>query len=337
MLEDSTMRLSAVGLIVTLALGFLMTPPEAKARQAAKIPRIGGGVPAEPSLNDPNIAAFRRALHDLGYVEGQTIAIEWRLGHGKVERFSELIAELVGLKVDVMVVGSGIAALAAKNATTTIPIIGLVGDAVSSGLVASLARPGGNVTGFSFASGEGISGKRVELLKEAIPEVSRMAVLRDPTISPLMSPIALKDMQVAAQALGLTLQPFEVRDPNQFDSAFAAMTTEHAQALITDDSAFFIAYHRRIVDLAATHRLPAIYTSRRFVEAGGLMSYGVSIADLWRRAATYVDKILKGAKPADLPVQLPMKFELVINLKTAQELGLTIPPTLLFQADEVIR
>jgi len=325
---------SAVGCIVTLTLSLLAAPLAAEARRAGNIPRIGVLVPAEPSIDDPIIVAFRRALHDLGYVEGQTIAIEWRLAHGRAERFPALIAELIGLKVDVLVIGSTAATVAAKQATQTIPIVFLgVADPVGRGLVASVARPGGNLTGAAFAYGEGFSRKWVELLKEAVPSITRVAVLADPA-GP--STLHVHEMQSAAQALGLTLQVLEVRDPRQFDNVFAAMTTEGAHALIVDASPFFHTHRRRIVDLAAQHRLPAIYWERVFVEAGGLMSYGARLADFWRRAAVYVDKLLKGATPADLPVEWPMRFELVINLKTAQALGLTIAPVVLIRADEVL-
>jgi putative tryptophan/tyrosine transport system substrate-binding protein len=311
-----------LGLLVTLAFSLLMAPLAADAQPAAKVRRIGVLVAAEPpSPEGPNVAAFRHALQHLGYVDGQTVAMEYRYALGRGERFSDLIAELVQLKVDILVVGSTPAAVAAKHATQTIPIV-FVGasDPVGSGLVASLARPRGNLTGLSGTYSEGFGGKWVELLAEAVPGISRVAFL-----------------QIAAQALGLTLRSIAVHDPNAFDGAFATMTQERAEGLIVRDSVLFHTHHRRIVDLAAQHRLPAMYPYRTFVDAGGLMSYGESLADLWRRAATYVDKILKGAKPADLPIEQPMKFELVINLKTAEALGLTIPPTLLFQADEIIR
>jgi ABC-type uncharacterized transport system substrate-binding protein len=326
-----------VALIVTIALGILSTALVADAQPPANVRRIGILFPAEPlSPEEPNSAAFRQALQNLGYLEGQTVAMEYRYALGRTGRFPELVAELVRLKVDILVVGSTAAALAAKNATQTIPIVFIGGsDPVEHGLVASLARPGGNLTGVTFAFSEGFGGKWVELLVEVAPRVSHVVVLRHPT-SP-QSAAFEKDIPNAAQALGLTLQPIWVNEPEEFDSAFATMTQGHADALIVDSSVFLYTHHNRVVEFTAKHRLAAMYPFRAYVEAGGLMSYGVSIADLWRRAATYVDKILKGAKPADLPVEQPMKFELVINLKTAQAMGLTIPPTLLFQADEVIR
>ena len=322
-------------LLITLAL--LVALPAPEAQQARKVPRLGVLIPAEPSSPDePHLAAFRQALRDLGYVEGQTIAVEYRYAHGVAERFRELITELVRLQVDVLVVGSGPAALVAKNATQTIPIVAVgAGDPVGSGLVASLARPGGNITGLSLAFGEGFSGKWVELLTEVAPQVSRVGYLYNPA-----SPVGrayVHDLQRAAQARGVTLQPLEVRELAQMDSAVATMSQAGGGALIVLGDPLFFPHRSRLPELAAAHRLPAIYTFRVFVEAGGLMSYGASLPDIWRRAATYVDKILKGATPADLPVEQPIKFELVINLKTAKALGLTIPPTLLLQADDVIR
>jgi putative ABC transport system substrate-binding protein len=331
------MTCRTIALLITLALGLLVAPLAADAQQVAKVRRIGVLVPAEPpSPEEPNITTFRQALQNLGYVDGQTVAMEYRYALGRIERFPELIAELVRLKVDILVIGSGPAAVAAKNTTQAIPIVFIGGsDPVESGLVASLARPGGNLTGATFAFSEGFGGKWVELLVEVAPRVSRIAVLRHVASPP--SAAHEKDLPKAAQALGLTLQSIWVNEPDEFDSAFAVMTRERADALIVDSSVFLYTHHSRVIAFAAKHRLPAMYPFRAYVDAGGLISYGLSIADLWRRAATYVDKILKGVKPADLPVEQPTTFELVINLKTAQALGLTVPPTLLFQADEVIR
>jgi putative tryptophan/tyrosine transport system substrate-binding protein len=331
------MTCRTIALLITLALGLLVAPLAADAQQMAKVRRIGVLVPAEPpSPEEPNITTFRQALQDLGYVDGQTVAMEYRYALGRVERFPELIAELVQLQVNILVVGSEPAAVAAKNTTQVIPIVFIGGsDPVKSGLVASLARPGGNLTGVTFAFSEGFVGKWVELLMEVAPRVSRVAVLRHAASPP--SAAYEQDLPNAAQALGLTLQSVRVNEPDEFDSAFAIMTRERADALIVDSSVFLHTHHSRVIAFAAKHQLPAMYPFRAYVDAGGLISYGLSIADLWRRAATYVDKILRGTKPADLPVEQPMKFEFVINLKTAQALGLTIPPTLLFQADEVIR
>jgi putative ABC transport system substrate-binding protein len=327
---------SIIGIIVTLTLSILAAPLAADAQQAGKVPRLGVVFPAElPSPEEPNLAAFRQALRHLGYVEGQTVALESRYALGRGEHFPELIAELVQLQVDILVVGSVRAAVAAKQATQAIPIVFLgAPDPVETGLVASLARPGGNITGLSFAFSEGFGGKWVEFLKEAVPEASHVAFLQHPASSGVW---LVQDIQSAAQALGLTFQAFWVSEPEEIDGAFAMMTAQRVGALIVGSHFFLYAHHNRVIDLAAHYRLPAMYPLRNFVDAGGLMSYGISIADLWRRAATYVDKILKGAKPADLPVEQPIKFELVLNLKTAKALGRTMPPSLLFQADEVIR
>jgi putative ABC transport system substrate-binding protein len=274
-------------------------------------------------------------MHELGWVEGQNITVERRFAEGHNERLPDLAAELVQLKVDVLMVASTAAALAAKHATTTIPIVmaGL-GDPVESGLVASLARPGGNVTGLAVMDPE-VVGKQLEFLKDVLPTGSRVAVLWNPT-NPLHVLLVWK-VDVAAQAVGVQVHRVEARDPDAFDSAFAAMTSAHAGALLVLGDAMFLSHRRRLAELAATSRLPTMYNIREFVEAGGLISYAASPPDSWRRVATYVDKILKGAKPADLPVEQPTKFELVINLQTAKALGITIPPLLLFQATEVIR
>jgi putative ABC transport system substrate-binding protein len=335
--EETTVKFRAVG-IITVVLSVLLASLAADAQQAGKVPRIGVVVPAEPaSPEEPNIAAFRQALRDLGYLEGQTIAVEYRYAHGEAERYRDLAIELVQLKVDVLVVGSGQAVQEAQKATTTIPIVMAgAGDPVGQGLVASLTRPGGNVTGLSLAFAEGFSGKWVELLNQADPKVSHVAYLYHDPANPGAAR-RLKDLSIATQALGLQLQPLEVRELDQLDSAFAALSKEEDRSLIVSGEPRVHAYRSRITELAAKYRLPGMYPFRHYVDAGGLMSYGVSIADLWRRAAIYVDKILKGAKPADLPVEQPMRFELVINLKTAKALGLTTPPSLLFQADEVIR
>jgi putative tryptophan/tyrosine transport system substrate-binding protein len=327
-----------MGLLITLALGLLVAPPAAVVQPMGKVPRIGVLVPGEaPSSQEPNLAAFRRALQHLGYREGQTIAVEYRYAHGEAARFGELVAELVARQVDIMVVGSGRAALAAKQATQTIPIVVAgAADPVGIGLVASFARPGGNVTGVAVHPSAEFAGKWVELLKAAAPQISHVAFLYHDPANPVIAR-HVHDLHLATQALGLTLQPLEVRELDQLDRAFAALSQKEGSALLVLGEPFFFPHRSRIPALVAMYRLPAIYVFRLFVDAGGLMSSGVSLSDVWRRAASYVDKILKGAKPADLPVDQPMKFELVINLKTAQALGLTIPPTLLFQADEVLR
>jgi putative tryptophan/tyrosine transport system substrate-binding protein len=322
--------------LALLALG--AAPLAAEAQQAAKVARIGylsSDLAASPQLRD----AFLQGLRDLGYVEGRNVVIEYRYAEGKVERVPALAAELVALKVDVIFVAGGTrVTLAAMQATKTIPIVFTnVGDPIESGLVPSLARPGGNVTGLSSLGPE-LVGKRLELLKQAVPGVDRVAVLLVPgALGERTDKDMLTGADVAARALGVRLQFVEARSADEFARAFSDMSSARAGALTVLPSNRFLRERRRLVDLAAENRLPAVYTSREFVDAGGLMSYGANSADLHRRAATYVDKILKGAKPGDLPVEQPTKFELVINLKTAKALGLTIPQSVLAHADEVIQ
>ena len=317
-----------------LTLGTLTLPLAAEAQQAGKVPRIGFLYYGSPGPS-PELDAFRQGLRELGYIEGQNIAIEYRYASGRVERLPELAAELVRLKLDVIVTPGTPASVAAKQATSTIPIVFAgVADAVGAGLVVNFARPGGNITGLTGISAE-LGGKRLELLKEVAPKASRVAVLYNP--ADRSNVLVLKELQESAPALGLTLQPLEVRGPGEFEGAFAAMTRERTHALFGAAGILTFEHRKAIVDLAAKSRIPAMWGERQFVDAGGLMSYAVNFYDQVRRAATYVDKILKGAKPADLPVEQPTKFELVINLKTAKALGLTIPATLLFQADEVIQ
>jgi len=322
--------------LALLALG--AAPLAAEAQQAAKVARIGYLSPnlaASPQLRD----AFLQGLRDLGYVEGRNVVIEYRDAEGKLERLPALAAKLVALKVDVIFVGGGTrVTLAAMQATKTVPIIFTgVGDPVESGLVTNLARPGGNVTGLSSLGPE-LVGKRLELLKQAIPRVDQVAVLWLPgALGERTDKDMLTGADVAARALGVRLQFVEARGPDEFARAFSDMRNARAGALTVLPSNRFLREHRRLVDLAAENRLPAVYTSREFVDAGGLMSYGANSADLHRRAATYVDKILKGAKPGDLPVEQPTKFELVINLKTARALGLTIPQSVLAHADDLIQ
>ena len=322
---------------ITLLLGGLFSPFAAEAQQAAKIARIGyltGNLAAIPHLRE----AFRQGLRDLAYVEGRNLVIEYRDAEGKLERLPALAAELVLLKVDVIVASGTLAALAAKQATRTVPIVfSPAADPVGSGLVTSLARPGGNVTGLSLLHSE-LVGKWLEQLTQAVPGVSRVAVLWQPgAFGERTEKDILKSAEVAAQALGVRLQFVEARVPADFDRAFSDMTRARAGALAVLTSNMFVTERRRLVDLAAKNRLPAVYPWREAVDAGGLMAYGPSLADLYRRAATYVDKILKGTKPADLPVEQPTKFELVINMKTAKALGLTIPQSVLGRADEVIQ
>ena len=278
--------------------------------------------------------AFREGLRELGWVEGRNIVIDYRFAEGRFDRLPDLTAELVRLKVNVIVAWPTPPAIAAKNATGTIPIVMIgVGYPIELGLIASLARPGRNVTGLSFNVGEEI-GKGLELLKETLPKVGRVAILSNPA-NPGHAP-AVRIVKAAARSLGLQLQLLEAREPDQLEGAFAAMAEDRVEALLVVTDSMFIFQRARLADLAVKNRLPAMFGVREFVDGGGLMSYGVSVPDLMRRAATYVDKILKGAKPADLPVEQPTKFELVINLKAAKALGLTIPQSLLVRADEII-
>ena len=278
---------------------------------------------------------FLQGLRELGYIEGKNIVIEARSAEGNFDRLPDLAAELVRLRVDVIVASSNPAIIALKQATQTIPIVmTVVGDPVGAGFVASLARPGGNVTGLSNIAEE-LSGKRLELLKEINPKITRVAVFRNPTIP--THAVLWKETQDAATALGIKLLPLDIRGPDDFESAFGAMVKERAEAFIVLPEPITLTHRQQIVDLAAKKRLPGMYPFGDFTDAGGLIYYGPSRTDLWRRGATYVDKILKGTKPADLPVERPMKFELVINLKTAKQIGLTIPPNLLARADRVIK
>jgi len=324
--------MTALGLIVILILEILVAPLASNAQQPTKVYRIGRLLAGSPPA--PTVEAFRQGLHDLGYVEGQNLIIEYRYAEGRPERFPDLAAELVQLKMDVIVAGGDAAARAAQHATSTIPIV-MMGTPLGTGLVASLARPGENITGLSYL-GKELPGKRLEILKETLPQSMHVAVLANANNSGNAS--ALSNLTVAARALGLQLHVVEVRSPEEVDDAFAAMTRESTDALfVLAEPLLLDGLRGRIADLAAKHRLPTISNWRMYVDAGGLMSYGPSLHDMHRRAATYVDKLLKGAKPADLPMEQPMKFELVINLKTAKALGLTIPPGILLQADEVIR
>ena len=328
------MMIIRAALAVALALGVLADPLAAEAQQAGMMWRIGY-LQTPPASTTPIRDAFRQGLRDLGYVEGRNLVIEFRDAGAKPERLAALASELVRLKVDVIVATGTQAISAAKQATSVIPIVMTVsGDAVGTGLVASLARPSGNVTGLTLITPES-AGKRLELLKEAFPRTSRVAVLWNPTDPPRL--LEYKQTQDAAKLLGLMLQSVEVRSSEELEGAFSAITRGAADALVTFSDPLTAVFRKRIVEFAATSRLPAMYGRREEVEDGGLMSYAPNFADLFRRAATYVDKILKGAKPADLTVEQPTKFELVINLKTAKVLGLTIPPSLLVRADEVIQ
>jgi putative ABC transport system substrate-binding protein len=327
--------MSTAACLSTLLLSLLVAPLAAEAQPAFPPWRLGFLGAESPAMSRHFLDAFRHGLHDLGYVEGQTITIEARWAEGHHDRFPALVAELIRLKVHVLLAISTPAALAAKQDAPAVPIVFIAGEPLGSGVVGSLARPGGNLTGLSLALGEAFAGKWLELLREALPTVSQVALLWHPANPTNVTYMTV--LQASAQRLGVTLQPQGVQDPSQLDNAFWAMATARAQALIVLTDPLTVRYRDRIVALAATHRLPAMYGFREFVEAGGLMAYGASVPAMCRRAATYVDKILKGANPADLPVEQPTTFELVINLKTAEALGLTIPPSLLFQATEVIR
>jgi putative tryptophan/tyrosine transport system substrate-binding protein len=318
--------------LLTLALVFMAITCLADAQQPNKIPRIGYLSPRHGV--EPREDAFRQGLRELGYIEGQNIVIEWRYAEGKLDRLPNLAAELVASKMDVIVAQAPAAVRAVKNATGTIPIImAHGGDPVAQRFVASLARPGGNVTGLSNFSAE-LGGKRLELLREAFPKVSRVGAIWNPDApGPVLS---FKELEIAAKALKVPLESLQVRGPNDFEGAFQA-ARERAGSLVVIQDVVTVTRLKRIVELAAMHRLRAIYMEKEWAEAGGLMSYGVNQPDLHRRAAIYVDKILKGAKPADLPVEQPTKFELVINLKTAKQIGLTIPPEVLYRADKIIK
>jgi putative tryptophan/tyrosine transport system substrate-binding protein len=325
-----------IGLAVILAASLVLVPIAAEAQEAVKIVRIGY-LSVALGANPQRAEAFRQGLRDLGYVENRNIVIESRSAEGYLERLPDLAAELVRLKVDVIVTDSTPPTLAAKRATRTIPIVfAATADAVGSGIVATLARPGGNLTGLSFLAPE-LVGKCLERLKEAVPRITRVAVLWHPgSLGESTQRDMLKQAEVSARVLGVQLQLVEARGPGDFDRAFAEMTAGRAGAMTVLTSVMFFVEQKRLVKLAAQNRLPAVYPWREPVDAGGFISYGPNLNDLYRRAATYVDKILKGARPADLPIEQPTKFELVINMKTAKALGLTIPQTLLIQADQVI-
>src|SRR5262245_54547496 len=321
-----------------LVIAMIVVGATALAQQPKKVPRIGYLSPSDPGTESTRSESITRALRERGYIEGQNIAIEYRYAGGKVDRFSELAAELVRLKVDVVVASGGPRLIqAAKNAIKTIPVV-MVGagiDPVEAGFVESLAHPGGNVTGITTLNRE-LGGKRLELLKEAIPKVVRVVVLYDAGSLGVVHDVK-EVLPVAARALGLTIQPWEIRTANDVDRAFAAMGKQRPDGLSVAGGRLMGANQKRIADSALKSRLPSMYYTREAVEAGGIMSYGADEADIYQRVAYYVDRILKGVKPADLPVEQPTKFELVINLKTANQIGLTIPPDLLARATKIIR
>jgi putative ABC transport system substrate-binding protein len=323
---------------ITLVVGAAAAwPVVARAQQAqglitrARIAFLGA---ESASTNQHFLDAFRQGMREHGYVDGQNVTFVERWAEGRSERFPELIGELLSLKVNVILAVSVPAALAAKQGTATIPIVFIASDPLGTGLVASLARPGGNLTGFSLFLGDEFSSKWLELLKEAVPHVSRVALLWNPTNPASSHYVAV--LRGAAQKLGVMLQLQAVSDPDQFDGAFATLVAERAQALVVVVDPLTVRYRGRIVELATTNQLPAMYGFREFVDVGGLIAYGVNVPYLCRRAAVYMDKIIKGATPAELPVEQPTRFELVINLKTAKALGLDVPPMLLARADEVI-
>jgi ABC-type uncharacterized transport system substrate-binding protein len=334
---DRQLRIGLTAIcVLVFALSLAVTPLVSHAQPLAKAPRIGlllSGAAPPPGQASPLLDAFRSGLRDLGYIEGQNVVLEYRWSEGRDERLGELAADLVRRNVAVIVAAGTPATQAAKAATGTIPIVmAFVGDPVGSGFVPSLARPGGNVTGLSLLD-EDLDGKRIELLKETVPGLRRLAMVwsaNDPGMT-----LAYHRVARAAQTLGLTLQDLGVRDPGEFPRAFEAAGTGRADALIVTSQPFTNRHRAQILDLAAKQRLPAMYTFAGFVDAGGLMAYAPSRADLFRRAAAYVDKILKGTKPGDLPVEQPTQFELVINLKTAKALGLTIPQSILIRAEVI--
>jgi putative ABC transport system substrate-binding protein len=327
--------MKALALMAVLALVFLWMPLAAEAQRPTTIHRIGFLWNSSPSFTHHFLEAFRRGLHERGYVEGTHFTIESRYAEENPDRLPGLAAELVGLQVAVIVTAGAQAIQAVKQATSTIPVvIAASSDPVEMGFVTSLARPGENLTGLSLSAPE-LSGKRLELLKEAVPAIAHVAVLANPANPNTVA--QLRETQHAAQALQVQLHLVEVRSPHELDKAFSAIRNVPADALIVLLDPLFMSQRARLVELTATSRLPAMYGFREDVETGALMAYGPSFPDLFRRAATYVDKILKGAKPGDLPVEQPTKYELILNLKTAKELGITLPPTLLILADEVIR
>ena len=329
------MAAAVAKLSLVVAVSILAVPLAADAQPAGKVHRIGYLGGASSTIAAPFIEAFREGLREFGWVEGKNIVIDYRFAEGRFDRLPDLAAELVRLKVEVIVAVATPPAVAAKKATGRIPIVMTsAGDPVGLGLVASLGRPGGNVTGLSFSVGVETIGKGLELLKETVPKVRRVAVLSNPA-NPAHA-LAIRDLKVAARSLGVDLQLLEAREPDEFDGAFAAMAKERVEALFVVPDSMSLLHRARLADLAVKHQLPSMHGFREYVEAGGLMSYGASAVANFRRAAFFVDKILKGAKPADLPVEQPTKFELVINLKTARALGLTIPQSLLLRADQVI-
>jgi ABC-type uncharacterized transport system substrate-binding protein len=329
---EQTVKKKFSCLVLGAMLFALCLPAEA---QQPKVPRIGFLFGASPSANAGRVEAFRQGLQELGYIDGKNIVIEVRYADGKLDRLPALAAELFGLNVELIVTAGPAVTRPVKQATNTIPIVmAFDSDPVGSGFISSLARPGGNITGLSSLSPE-LNGKRLELLKETVPKISRVAVLGNPGNT--ATALNFQETEVAARAYELRILSLEVREPNDLDSAFSTMTKGRADAILPLGDSVIVFHRERIVNFATKNRLPSMHGDKAWVEAGGLISYGPDILDSFRRAATYVDKILKGTKPADLPVEQPKKFELVINLKTAKQIGLTIPPNVLARADRVIR
>jgi putative ABC transport system substrate-binding protein len=321
--------------LLTALAGVLATPLAAEAQQPSRMARVGYLEFGSAAPGTPHLEAFRRGLRELGWLESQNIAIEVRYAEGQQDRLAEFAADLVRLKVDVIFASTTPAALAAKQATTTIPIvIGFVADPVGSGLVPRLARPGGNITGWTHLAGLELNAKRLEILKEAIPGATRIGALWNPA-NPIHEP-SLRVIEAAAQRLKVQLHPKGVQDPHELEGVFSAMAQERLQGLTVPPDGMFLVHRARIIELAAKHRIPTMYGVRELAQAGGLMAYGVNLPEMYRHGALLVDRILRGAKPGNLPVERPTKFELMINLKTAKALGLTIPPSLLLRADQII-
>jgi putative ABC transport system substrate-binding protein len=322
-----------------IACNLVIAPLTALAQPAGKVYRIGYlSIGSASTTYTRPLEAFRQGLRELGWEEGRNLLIEFRFAEGRADRLPALADELVRLKVDLIVASPTPSALAAKHATRTIPIVGMsLTEPVAVGLVPSLARPGGNVTGLTYGVDTEIFGKQLQLLREVVPNVRRVAVLTNPASGGPSHSLRMESVRNAARSLGLALQILEVREPGEFDAAFATMVKERAGALLLSGDAMFFVHRDRLADLAIKNGLPSMSTQSQWVEAGGLMSYAPSFPDLWRRAATYVDRILRGAKPADLPIEQPTKFELVVNMKTAKTLELTIPQPILARADEVIQ
>jgi putative ABC transport system substrate-binding protein len=325
-------------LLTSLAGPVLAAPLAVEAQRPGKVYRIGYLTVPSRETAQGVANAFQLGLRDLGWIEGRNVVVDYRFADSNVDRLPDLAAELVRLRADVIVAGANAAVIAAKNATPTIPIVMFLAiDPVAAGLVASLAQPGRNVTGLTVTAGREIYGKQLQLLKDAFPRISRVAILVNQATPSYARALALQEIDIATQALGLQRTTIEIRDPAEFDNAFEAMTTAHLDAIFVPADSMFYQHRVRLAGLAAKTRLPAMWGLREYAEAGGLLAYATDLNDLARRAATFVDKILKGAKPADLPVEQPTKFEMIINVKTAKALGLTIPPSLLARADQVIQ